>query len=80
MGLYSQVDETQELETCVLCWKLTDVRKDTPIYRRICYVEGGGQLHPRCYEEVYPEETKRRVETEARHYFEEMGIIFNRVD
>lgn len=33
-----------EMERCVLCWRETDVPKDTPVSRRKYYLEGQGQL------------------------------------
>ncbi len=48
--------KAKELETkerCVLCKKLTDVDKNTPVGMRRGYVEGVGQLCPKCDGEVY---------------------------
>ena len=42
-----------ETERCVICGKPTEYRKDTPIDKRECYVEGAGQLCRKCYFEIY---------------------------
>ena len=42
-----------EMERCVLCWRETDVPKDTPVSRRRYYLEGQGQLCAKCYYELY---------------------------
>ena len=34
------------------CWTKTEVRKETPVELRNYYVEGVGQLCPRCYREL----------------------------
>lgn len=31
------------MERCVLCWRETDIPKDTPVSRRKYYLEGQGQ-------------------------------------
>ena len=51
-------DKESELETCVMpgCGKPVNVRKDTPIGLREYYVEGVGQLCPRCYARIYSDE------------------------
>lgn len=41
------------MERCVLCWRETDVPKDTPVNRRRYYLEGQGQLCAKCYYELY---------------------------
>ena len=47
-------DESESVfETCVSCRKPTNVRKDTHVDMRKYYVEGAGQLHKECYEQVY---------------------------
>ena len=40
-------------ENCVICNRLTDVRKDTDINDREYYINGIGQVDQKCYEEVY---------------------------
>lgn len=40
-------------ETCVLCGKVTDVDKSTPIELRDNYVEAAGQLCHDCWKEIY---------------------------
>ena len=42
-----------EMERCVLCWRETDVPKDTPVSQRKYYLEGQGQLCAKCYYELY---------------------------
>ena len=41
------------MERCVLCWRETDVPKDTPVSQRKYYLEGQGQLCAKCYYELY---------------------------
>lgn len=43
----------KEMEYCVLCKKLTNIEKKTPIGERKYYVETSGQLCADCYAEVY---------------------------
>ena len=40
---------SEEMERCVLCWRLTDVPKTRPVSQRIGYIEGVGQLCESCY-------------------------------
>ena len=40
-------------ERCVICGKPTEYRKDVPIDKRECYIEGAGQLCRKCYFEIY---------------------------
>ena len=42
-----------DLEICVSCGDITNVKKSTPIDQRRYYVEGGGQLDEKCYLEIY---------------------------
>ena len=42
-----------EVEHCVVCGKLTEYRKDTPIDKRERYVEGAGQLCHECYRKIF---------------------------
>ena len=46
-------NKSKEFETCVLCGKLTSVRKDTPLDLRSDYLEGAGQLCYECPRELY---------------------------
>lgn len=39
----------EDRERYVLCWRLTDVAKSTPIGQRKAYVQGAGQLCESCY-------------------------------
>ena len=41
------------LERCVLCGRLTPVKRDSHIAGRRYYVEGAGQLCGRCFYDVY---------------------------
>ena len=52
----------QDFETCVICGRLTDVRRDTPVQERIGYEEGSGQLCARCYSELVDPARKREKE------------------
>lgn len=59
MGLESATQDPEELEICVLCKELTDVPRDTPIGKRVYWVEDSGQLHRQCYLDIYgPEQVK----------------------
>lgn len=42
-----------EFERCDFCGTLTDIPVDKPIQKRKCYIEGAGQLCPKCYFELY---------------------------
>ena len=44
---------SEEMERCVLCWRLTDVPKTRPVSQRIGYIEGVGQLCESCYCTLY---------------------------
>lgn len=41
------------MERCVVCGRPTELRFSTPIELRRCYVEGAGQLCPKCWAELY---------------------------
>ena len=43
-------------DRCVSCNELTPYTKDTSIYVREFYVEGGGQLCKKCYKKIYNDE------------------------
>ena len=43
----------EDRERCVLCWRETDIPKDTPVSRHKYYLEGQGQLCAKCYYELY---------------------------
>jgi hypothetical protein len=63
MEARKQAKRISELEVCVSCNELTDVPKNMHVDQREHYVEGAGQLHPHCYEEVYtPENIKKSEE------------------
>jgi len=48
-----KVDES-DLEICVSCGDLTDVKKSTPVDERYYYIgDGGGQLDEKCYLKIY---------------------------
>lgn len=51
--LENKINEENELEQCVLCWKFLDIKKDVPIDLRKFYIEGAGQLCEDCYKGVY---------------------------
>ena len=40
-------------EKCIVCGVETDVPKNLHIDLRTCYVEGCGQLCPKCYRRIY---------------------------
>ena len=69
-------DKTEEFEICVCgCGELTNIRKDTPVDKRLNYIDGAGQLKPSCYERIYSDE--RRKELEAKLWLQDMGIILD---
>lgn len=39
----------EKMDRCVLCWRLTDVPKSTPISQRKAYIQGAGQICDSCY-------------------------------
>ncbi len=39
-------------DLCVLCWRKTEYEKDTPLKIRKDYIEGVGQLCPKCFEKI----------------------------
>ena len=42
-----------KIERCVICGKPTEYRRDTPISKRECYVDGAGQLCRECFRKFY---------------------------
>ena len=40
-------------DKCVSCGKETEYEKGTPVDFRMCYIEGAGQLCPKCYKRIY---------------------------
>lgn len=42
-----------EYEYCVICWKKTNVKRNEPVYKRVGYYEGVGQLCDECYKRLY---------------------------
>lgn len=46
-------DNEMTFESCVLCGKQTNVRRNTHIYSRAYYVEGCGQFCQQCFTSVY---------------------------
>ena len=61
-----EVPNEEEYETCVVCHKLTKVKKNTDIDIRSHYVEGVGQLCKRCFKELYQKDKKSKGD----HYYE----------
>ena len=45
-------NSVKEYEKCIICGKLTDISKDTPIRLRKNYVPGCGQLCDSCFEKM----------------------------
>ena len=45
--------QDNQIECCVVCGKPTEYRKDVPIDKGECYIEGAGQLCTKCYFEIY---------------------------
>ena len=46
-------ENTDEYELCVVCGRKTNIRRDTHIDQRDCYVEGCGQICRDCYKSIY---------------------------
>lgn len=46
-------ESSNEDEYCVLCGSKTGYQRNEPIRTRLYYIEGAGQLCPRCYHETY---------------------------
>ena len=44
-------NKADEYETCIVCHEMTDVRRDTPVDKRDCYIRGMGQLCHTCWDE-----------------------------
>lgn len=64
----------EEFERCVCgCNCITNIRKDTPIFERVHYVEGVGQLSAKCYREIYGPSRTEELRTKIELY--EIGII-----
>lgn len=38
-------------ETCIVCHEMTDIRRDTSVKNRECYIRGMGQLCRSCWNE-----------------------------
>ena len=45
--------QDKQYDCCIVCGKPTEYRKDVPIDKRECYVEGAGQMCRKCYFEIY---------------------------
>ena len=45
---------SEEMERCVLRWRLTDVHETRPVSQRNGYIEGAGQLCKSCYCTLLP--------------------------
>ena len=67
-GLFRLFRREKSFETCVICGKMTDVRRDTPIQERIGYEAGSGQLCTRCYSRMI--DPGRRQAREDSAWFE----------
>lgn len=47
------IRKTDMIEYCVICGKETEYTRETPIDKRIGYVDGAGQLCRKCYMDTY---------------------------
>lgn len=47
-------EAADEMERCVICGCIVDVKRSTPVSSREHYIEGAGQLCIHCYHSVYP--------------------------
>ena len=56
-----EVPNDDENERCILCKKLTDIKKDCDIDFREHYVYGVGQLCAKCYKELYIKNKKSNL-------------------
>ncbi len=45
----------EQMEYCVLCGKKTGVKRSEPIWNRLYYVEGAGQLCKKCFLRIQAE-------------------------
>lgn len=48
----TQTEDTAEY--CVICGTKTEYTIKTPVYQRIGYIHGAGQLCRECYADIYP--------------------------
>ena len=53
-----EIINEEDYEKCIICSKLTEVRKDTDIEFRSFYIEGVGQLCEKCYYDIYIKNNK----------------------
>ena len=49
----SPQEKQLEMERCVVCGCATEYTKETPVSKRIGYVEGAGQLCHDCHKDLY---------------------------
>jgi len=49
----NNINEQVVHEECVSCNKMTEVLTTEPVYNRMYYVEGAGQLCGECYTKIY---------------------------
>ena len=45
---------SNKYEKCASCGESTEYTQDTPIDKRVGYIQGAGQLCQKCYKELYP--------------------------
>lgn len=53
-----------QLEKCILCGSLTDIKIEKHIDERYAYIDSAGQLCRKCYSLLYNEEIKKHDHTE----------------
>jgi hypothetical protein len=57
-SLKKGVAMSEELDKCVSCGELTIHKRTDHIDARRFYIEGAGQLCPKCYQEIYSEKNE----------------------
>jgi len=50
----------KDFEKCVVCNKLTNIRKETEIEDRDFYIEGAGQLCKKCFYDLYQKNLEKK--------------------
>lgn len=55
-GIKDGGKDSQDMEYCVLCRKVTDIPRNIPVDERKYYIQGAGQLCRACYHKVYDSE------------------------
>lgn len=59
-------------DVCVFCGRDSGIKRDTPVNRRIGYVQGCGQLCGECYTEMYIRRENENLTFEELNYLIKM--------